>query len=384
LHRVLLSFPFLFSAAFAHGASFDCSKASTSIEKLVCSDPQLSELDSRLALSYGRLLADPAKASSAKAEQKAWIKGERDKCQNSECLKQVYFERLRSVDGNAVGNNASAVENSSAVQSRSNEVGEKPALKTIGEVATEAAKEGSESAPPAATNLEQSRQASVPLEAASTGAAIVGDVPKAVSKPNAEKNDGKPATPAEAKPNVSQKPDSTISDIAAGLLSLVIGLFFVGMVKPSWVLRWDKSPTRVKLVGYLFACGFPLGALTNFTKTDDRKKYDHELVVQKKAADDAIAQRQEVARVSYAQNKVSSKLVQSCVDSALDIGYTDGMCAYSYINACVTTQSKSEMVRMAALDKLSFGGRLSGGGCVNMPTTYVSPFKARYAQHDRF
>ena len=44
-----------FFVFFAHAASFDCTKASTSIEKHICSDANLSVLDEELAKS--RLLA---------------------------------------------------------------------------------------------------------------------------------------------------------------------------------------------------------------------------------------------------------------------------------------------------------------------------------------
>ena len=36
----------------AHGASFDCAKASTKVETLICGDPGLSALDSKLSARY--------------------------------------------------------------------------------------------------------------------------------------------------------------------------------------------------------------------------------------------------------------------------------------------------------------------------------------------
>ncbi|WP_160296756.1 hypothetical protein [Sphingomonas sp. ERG5] len=46
---MLLGLVLLIGTAPAGAASFDCAKASTRVEKLVCSDPQLSRLDERLA-----------------------------------------------------------------------------------------------------------------------------------------------------------------------------------------------------------------------------------------------------------------------------------------------------------------------------------------------
>jgi len=42
--------------AVAAGASFDCAKASTRIERLICSSPALSELDTKVAKRYGEAL----------------------------------------------------------------------------------------------------------------------------------------------------------------------------------------------------------------------------------------------------------------------------------------------------------------------------------------
>jgi uncharacterized protein len=42
----------LFAAGHALAASFDCAKASTRVERLICADKDVSALDDRLASTY--------------------------------------------------------------------------------------------------------------------------------------------------------------------------------------------------------------------------------------------------------------------------------------------------------------------------------------------
>ena len=57
------------------GASFDCSKASTAIERTICKDPELAKADRDMASAYGALaakLSGPAKEALVK-DQVQWI-----------------------------------------------------------------------------------------------------------------------------------------------------------------------------------------------------------------------------------------------------------------------------------------------------------------------
>ncbi len=97
---------FLFNAT-AFAASFDCGKAASPVEKMVCSDAQLSELDSLLAKAYKKVLADSPKTVGAlKARQRTWLSEKRDKCQDADCLKKVYNDRLAEL--NSAGSAAAA------------------------------------------------------------------------------------------------------------------------------------------------------------------------------------------------------------------------------------------------------------------------------------
>jgi uncharacterized protein YecT (DUF1311 family) len=73
-------------------ASFDCAKAGTKVEKLICANDELSKLDEALAAAYADALksTDP---DSLKAEQKAWLKV-RNACTDTTCVRQTYEARL--------------------------------------------------------------------------------------------------------------------------------------------------------------------------------------------------------------------------------------------------------------------------------------------------
>jgi uncharacterized protein YecT (DUF1311 family) len=91
-------------------ASFDCSKTKTNIEKLICGNQQLSELDSKLEETYlnQRNKAKPAEENSQKqnnsnedrlvAEQKHWLKHTQNTCSDDTCLIQAYTDRIDALD----------------------------------------------------------------------------------------------------------------------------------------------------------------------------------------------------------------------------------------------------------------------------------------------
>ena len=62
-------------AAPVSAASFDCAKARTKVEKLICKDPQLSRQDEDLAKAYGEALKvwDGKIAAYVKLTQRGWV-----------------------------------------------------------------------------------------------------------------------------------------------------------------------------------------------------------------------------------------------------------------------------------------------------------------------
>jgi uncharacterized protein len=105
----------------AQAASFDCGKAKTKVEKLICSHEEVKELDGALAKVYRRVLKQPQHAARIRLKQHEWLKSresclevryqaERDnlcqssanlgrtddanRCAQHQCLKRTYRNRI--------------------------------------------------------------------------------------------------------------------------------------------------------------------------------------------------------------------------------------------------------------------------------------------------
>lgn len=107
---------FLAAWADASAASFDCQKASTVVEKMICSSDRLSQLDSDLLISYRKAkAANPAIVES----QREWIKGNAS-CTDTACLEKRYTLRISQLNevstaGGAQAPQASPSESTSGV-----------------------------------------------------------------------------------------------------------------------------------------------------------------------------------------------------------------------------------------------------------------------------
>jgi uncharacterized protein YecT (DUF1311 family) len=86
----------------AQTASFDCTKAATSVEKLICADAELSRLDSRLAAAYREARRGTDDPQMLLAEQRAWLE-QRNRCGDGDCLTEVYRQRIAALGGDAGG-----------------------------------------------------------------------------------------------------------------------------------------------------------------------------------------------------------------------------------------------------------------------------------------
>lgn len=98
----------------AQAASFDCAKAATKVEHLICGDAELSKLDKKFAKTFGdeyttslsklddklgKMYQDDLNKASEEqkqqliTEQKHWLKHTRNVCQDITCLKLAYWSR---------------------------------------------------------------------------------------------------------------------------------------------------------------------------------------------------------------------------------------------------------------------------------------------------
>lgn len=85
----------------ALSASFDCAKAKTPVEKAICGDTKLSQLDSDLDRYYSVAIeALKDGASCLKSDERNWVKTQRDNCgAKVDCLMTSYLGRLATLDG---------------------------------------------------------------------------------------------------------------------------------------------------------------------------------------------------------------------------------------------------------------------------------------------
>lgn len=89
------------ATASAPAPSFDCAKAASASEKLICLDAELAGLDARLAEGYRRLLSMTDDPAGLKQEQVGWLKTTRNACPNTDCLKTVYQARIDDLETTA-------------------------------------------------------------------------------------------------------------------------------------------------------------------------------------------------------------------------------------------------------------------------------------------
>lgn len=80
----------------ASGASFDCARAGTATERLICADERVSDLDNDLADAYTRALRGPDGDGVRKAQQE-WIAHARAACKDAACLRQAYVDRIAAI-----------------------------------------------------------------------------------------------------------------------------------------------------------------------------------------------------------------------------------------------------------------------------------------------
>jgi len=93
---------FLLSNSKLFAASFDCKKATQNIEKTICQNSKLSEIDEKIADVYLKLALklDPVKKKKLKKEQNAWLQSRAVKCAaiDARCLIKTYQERFFEIN----------------------------------------------------------------------------------------------------------------------------------------------------------------------------------------------------------------------------------------------------------------------------------------------
>ncbi len=83
----------------AVAADFDCAKAHSRTELMICSDHRLAEYDSQLGKVYRLAIKHSyeAQQSELRDAQKHWLLDVRDHCGDVECLRNAYAKRIEVV-----------------------------------------------------------------------------------------------------------------------------------------------------------------------------------------------------------------------------------------------------------------------------------------------
>ncbi|MDQ1921125.1 lysozyme inhibitor LprI family protein [Massilia pseudoviolaceinigra] len=83
----------------ASAASYDCPKAVSNVEKMVCADPELSRLDDDLHGSYKRAVARVGDELAMRQWQRNWLKSQAlNGCKTAQCVKVAYGTRVKLLD----------------------------------------------------------------------------------------------------------------------------------------------------------------------------------------------------------------------------------------------------------------------------------------------
>lgn len=83
-----------FSSSNLYAASFDCTKANTAVEKMICQNSKLNKLDDRLAEIYREVRKID---QSIVEDQRAWLRQTRT-CNDEICLEKAYSERISDLE----------------------------------------------------------------------------------------------------------------------------------------------------------------------------------------------------------------------------------------------------------------------------------------------
>jgi uncharacterized protein len=301
LKRILICMSFAAVSSFANAAGFDCTKATTAIEKTICADGELSALDGKLMQAYKTSLSNSAKVDTLKVEQRTWISTVRNKCSDATCLKQAYAERIAQLDGSSPAA-ADQPQSSNAAASPT-----KPA-----EVAE-------------------------PKAAMGVAATAPSPVTAAANAPAATANASAPAvSPAASQASSSPThPGPGITDIFSVLFGVGMLVLIAGMCRPSLASRVMAVPTRKKIFGIMLVFLVPVAALSAFTKKPERIAYEQSVREQKEAE----REQKEAERREHAQAQQAAKNTSSDAPSAGGQGRQSRFQAASHAFVAVSQQA---------------------------------------------
>jgi uncharacterized protein len=94
----------------AQAVSFDCGKATSTVEKLICGNDDLSKLDDNLSKTYQQAIEKSADKQKVTKDQRQWLKEVRNSCQDESCLGAAYQKRISGLVMIAQQTSANAIQ----------------------------------------------------------------------------------------------------------------------------------------------------------------------------------------------------------------------------------------------------------------------------------
>jgi uncharacterized protein len=98
MKRTLLLVILLSAPVPARAASFDCKKAASAVEKMICADGELSAFDRKLARAYERAQSLTPEPFHLQDDQRDWLRKTREACADVACLRNAYAQRIAELE----------------------------------------------------------------------------------------------------------------------------------------------------------------------------------------------------------------------------------------------------------------------------------------------
>ncbi|RZA16819.1 MAG: DUF1311 domain-containing protein, partial [Proteobacteria bacterium] len=92
-----------FVVAPANGASFDCRRAQSKLESMICADSDISKLDEQLNFAYTHVRTMSRDDKTEIAMQRSWLKA-RNTCADRVCLQRMYTSRIAEMRARSASN----------------------------------------------------------------------------------------------------------------------------------------------------------------------------------------------------------------------------------------------------------------------------------------
>ncbi len=91
--KFVVLFVVVFFPSWSFAASFDCARAGTKMEKMVCGDADLSRSDEVLAAAYAKALKETSDPGAIRKQQREWLGGAQ-RCDNKSCLMAAFQSQI--------------------------------------------------------------------------------------------------------------------------------------------------------------------------------------------------------------------------------------------------------------------------------------------------